>query len=53
MIDRFLKLSNKCYKLFEFSSGEHLMSSIKDFDIYFLDIKMDKLTGIEAAKKSD
>lgn len=51
MIDKFLKLSNKSYKLFEFSSAEHLISSIKDFDIYFLDIKMDKLTGIEAAKK--
>ncbi|MFD3156321.1 LytR/AlgR family response regulator transcription factor [Haloimpatiens sp. FM7330] len=51
MIDRFLKLNNKCYKLFEFGNGEDLISSIRDFDIYFLDIKMDKLTGIEAAKK--
>lgn len=51
MIDRALNLSNKEYKLFEFSSAEELMSSKCYFDMYFLDIKMDKLTGIEAAKK--
>lgn len=51
MIDKSLKRSNKCYKIFEFSNGEELMSSIEDFDMYFLDIKMDRLTGIETAKK--
>lgn len=51
LLDRSLKLSNKSYKIFEFSSGEQLISSTGDFDMYFLDIKMDKLTGIEAAKK--
>lgn len=39
------------YSIFEFGSGEELVFSSEGFDIYFLDIRMDKLTGIEAAKK--
>ncbi len=47
-----LRLKNKQYKIFEFDNGEDLISSTDDFDIYFLDIKMDKLTGLEVAKKN-
>lgn len=51
MIESALNLKDKPYKIFEFSSGEQLMLSIEVFDMFFLDIKMDKLTGIEVAKK--
>lgn len=46
-----LRLKNKQYKIFQFDNGEDLISSTDVFDIYFLDIKMDKLTGLEVAKK--
>lgn len=40
------------YSLIEFSSGEELLNTYPDkVDILFLDIQMDKLTGIEAARK--
>ncbi len=48
-----LRLKNKQYKISEFDNGEDLISSTDDFDIYLLDIKMDKLTGLEVAKKLD
>lgn len=51
MLHRALILSNTQYQIFEFVSGEHLLASKEDFDIYFLDIRMDKLTGIDVAKK--
>ncbi|WP_454051871.1 LytR/AlgR family response regulator transcription factor [Clostridium sp. Marseille-Q7071] len=51
MVDRALEITNKQYKIFEFSSGEELISSTEDFHIYLLDIKMNKLTGIEIARK--
>lgn len=51
MIDRALNLDYKQYKIFEFINGEQLISSVLDFHIYFLDIQMHNLTGIEVAKK--
>ena len=40
------------YKLTEFSSGEDLLSNYPDkLDILFLDIQMDKLTGMDTARK--
>lgn len=51
MIHRNLNLDYKNYETFEFVNGEELILSTLDFDIYFLDIQMDNLTGIEAAKK--
>ncbi|MGO5066999.1 response regulator transcription factor [Clostridium sporogenes] len=51
IIDKALRLKNKQYKIFQFNTGEDLISLTNNFDIYFLDIKMDKLTGIEVAKK--
>jgi Response regulator of the LytR/AlgR family len=40
-------------KLVEFSSGESMLNSFipGDFDIYFLDIYMEGITGVEIAKK--
>ncbi|MGL4911152.1 MAG: LytR/AlgR family response regulator transcription factor [Romboutsia sp.] len=40
------------YKVIEFSSGEELLSNYPDkVDILFLDIQMDKLTGMDTARK--
>ncbi|MGL4911602.1 MAG: LytR/AlgR family response regulator transcription factor [Romboutsia sp.] len=40
------------YELIEFSSGEELLSNYPDnIDILFLDIQMDKLTGMNTARK--
>lgn len=52
IVDKALRLKNKQYKIFQFNTGEDLISLTDNFDIYFLDIKMDKLTGIEVAKKN-
>lgn len=38
-------------KVYQFFSGEELLAQNKEFDIYFLDIQMEKITGIEAAKR--
>ncbi len=46
-----LKNNNFNYEIEEFSSGENLLSSEGYFDVVFLDIKMDKLSGIDTAKK--
>ncbi len=51
IIEKDLDLIKKQYKIFQFRNGEELISSILDFDIYFLDILMNKLTGIDVAKK--
>ena len=51
MIEKYLDVIYKRCKTFEFISGEKLLSSIDKFDIYFLDIQMDKLSGIETAKQ--
>ncbi len=49
MLKKFL--NEKHYSISEFSSGEELLLSIIKFDMYFLDIQMNKITGIQAAKK--
>lgn len=51
MINSYLNSINKIYELFEFTCGESLLSSINNFDIYFLDIKMNNLSGIDTAKR--
>jgi DNA-binding LytR/AlgR family response regulator len=51
MLHRSLILHNIQYQLSEFINGEQLLASKEIFHIYFLDIRMDKLTGIEVAKK--
>ena len=51
MIKIYLNSINIQYELFEFISGEKLLSSINNFHIYFLDIHMDSLSGIDTSKK--
>lgn len=38
-------------EIYQFFSGEELLAQNEAFDIYFLDIQMEKLTGIEVAKR--
>lgn len=51
MIDRYLGIISKEYETFEFISGEKLLLSRDEFDIYFLDIEMDNISGIDVARK--
>lgn len=51
LLKRALTLKNIEYNILEFKNGEELTASALDYDIYFIDIKMDKLSGVEAAKK--
>ncbi|GAA0738483.1 LytTR family DNA-binding domain-containing protein [Clostridium oceanicum] len=51
MVYTALNLKNKAFKIFEFENGEKLLYTKNIFDIYFLDIKMDSLNGIDVAKK--
>ncbi|EIS9209309.1 response regulator transcription factor [Clostridioides difficile] len=47
----FNEISNQI-EILEFSSGEELIKcTLEGIDIFFLDIQMDKLTGIDVAKK--
>lgn len=39
------------YTIFEFISGENLLSSKEKYDIYLLDIQMDNTSGIDVARK--
>ena len=51
MLQKVLELKDTRYSITEFCSGEELILSPEVFDIYFLDIMMNKLTGIDIAKK--
>ena len=51
MIDRYLGMSGKEYEAFEFTSGEKLLTCTEKFDIFFLDIQMDNISGIDTAKQ--
>jgi len=51
MINEVLNSTNKIHSIFKFSSGEELLSSSNKFDIYFLDIQMNNLSGIDTAKQ--
>lgn len=51
MIDKYLEAINKKYEIFEFISGEKLISYNDEFSIYFLDIQMDNISGIDTAKQ--
>ncbi len=51
-IEEFLKLEELSFKVYEFKSGEELLERYpSNLDILLLDIHMDKLTGMDAAKK--
>lgn len=51
LIKKILASINKKFELFEFSCGGKLLSSLCDYHIYFLDIEMDTISGIDVAKK--
>ncbi len=51
MIQDILTSKNVIGQIKEYSSGEDIIRSREVFDLYFLDIKMNSLTGIETAKK--
>lgn len=51
MVCNALNLKNKTFEVFQFENGEKLLHAKDIFDIYFLDIKMDNLNGIDVAKK--
>lgn len=51
MIEKALNLKNIQYLLYQYESGEELLQSKLEINLYFLDIRMDKLSGIETAKK--
>lgn len=51
MIQDILTNKNVIGQIKEYSSGEDMICSREAFDLYFLDIKMNSLTGIETAKK--
>ncbi|URZ06915.1 LytR/AlgR family response regulator transcription factor [Clostridium felsineum] len=50
MLCKNLKHDQKDFAVLEFKSADEVIKSIIKFDIYFLDIKMDKMSGIEAAR---
>lgn len=51
MVKKALELKNIKYLIFQYENGEDLLQSKLEINIYFLDIRMDKLNGIETAKK--
>lgn len=51
MISEILNSYNKIYSINKFISGEELLSSSYEFDIYFLDIQMNNISGIDTAKE--
>jgi DNA-binding LytR/AlgR family response regulator len=51
VLEKILTLQSIEYSITQYKSGEQLMLSNLDYDIYFLDIQMYKLTGIDVAKK--
>lgn len=51
MLNKILYSSNKKYKIFEFDSGEQLIMANVNFNMYFLDIQMKGISGIEAAEE--
>lgn len=51
IIKKALEFKDMSYKIFQYDSGESLLQSKIEIDIYFLDVRMDRLSGIETAKK--
>lgn len=47
-----MSLLNRNYEIFEFKSGEELIANYpQKLDILFLDIQMDKINGMDTARK--
>lgn len=51
IIKKALQLKNTQYFIYQYENGEELLQSNLEINLFFLDIKMNKLTGIETAKK--
>jgi DNA-binding LytR/AlgR family response regulator len=51
LIKKTLASINKEHEIFDYSCGEKLLSSLCNYHIYFLDIEMDNISGIDIAKK--
>lgn len=51
MLKKELQNKNIQYYIYEYENGEKLLQSRIEINLYFLDIKMNKLSGIEAAKQ--
>lgn len=51
MTKKVLQLKNAQFYIYEYENGETLLHSNLEMNLFFLDIKMNKLTGIETAKK--
>ena len=51
MIQKALQLKNMQYYIYQYENGEELLQAKLKIDLYFLDIRMNKLSGIETAKK--
>lgn len=51
MIEKALEFKNIKYLIFHYKSGEDLLQAKFEINLYFLDICMDKLNGIDTAKK--
>lgn len=51
IIKKALQLKNIQYFIYQYENGEELLQSNLEINLFFLDIKMNKLTGIETAKK--
>ncbi len=49
-INNFIKKKNPDFHISNFAAGEELLATGKDFDIIFLDIQMEGMGGIEAAR---
>lgn len=51
MLKKELQNKNIQYYIYEYENGEELLQSRTEINVYFLDIKMNKLSGIETAKQ--
>ena len=49
-INGFIKKRNPDFNISDFATGEELLAAEIGFDIIFLDIQMEDMSGIEAAK---
>lgn len=50
-IETYMKGKNETYKIEIFNEAETLLNKEEEYDLVFLDIQMNKLNGMEAAKK--
>ena len=52
LVEKYLKMYELTYEIYEFSSGEELLASYpQSLDVLLLDITMGQLNGIETAKE--